>query len=739
MDHVMHHPAAGNIVRIGLLATFDLTRAADACYTSNAQRRGRGGVLFWRKPVDPIAADGRDSIARSPKETTPAGPGMPAEPDIGAPSAPPSSDVIAVPMGMPMGFAGAGEAESPIEWRIIGRLGKRYLGAHRALAITYVVGSLVAVSILPVATTAMFGVLTRYFQPTQTLPLGSAELLLHAYWIWVVLVLAGVLLGFAYKYVSAYLAARVNTDLRADVFDSLLRQSPRYFHDHDANALTAIVNQWTAQVSTGLIQLLIDPVVQLVGVVIVGATLYQALLRLGSQNGSVTYELFAAIAAFALLSPILVVRLGRRLEQQTAAVQRTGLGMATLVGGALKSPEEIQALRAESYFAAKYRVLLAGDVRTRMAQTVVMERLNVISTMPSSVVLVLLIGFAVWLARGNPASATAYTVVTVGLLTPQLMGAVQGLSSFSISAQTTWPAMKMVADALAAHSDVIEAPGARDVERIAPTIEARHLTFSYEPGVLPDVLSDVSFALPEQKVTGLVARPGRGKTTLFRLLLRFYDPQQGELLVGGIPIRDFSVRSLRRHIALMTQESAFFHDSVRENFRIAGADLTDDAIEQMCRQTGLWAILTAHFGARPLDAAFTGELLSGGERKLFALTRLLLQQPSIVLFDEPTVGMGPLEKGPLVDVMRTACAGRTVISVDHDIVWLTRFCDYFLVLDGARIVQQGSADDLLREREGLFSQLYEEASRGAQPGSAATAPTAPPPGTPVDVPVALPA
>lgn len=641
-------------------------------------------------------------------------------------------------------------AQAGIDWRVIFRLGSRYFRARRVMSAVYVLGLLVTVSILPVSTTAMFGILTRYFQsggvsnveaargasvaatadvtngtghrangvtsaqPASQQPKLAAgdpavqrANLKRTYAIWVALVLAGIIVVFGHRYIAAYFAATMQNDLRVDVFASLLRQSPSYFHEHDADALDAVVNQWTAQVSTGLIQLLIDPAVQVVGVVVVGVTLYEALLQLNARQGAGTYELFAMIAVIALLAPVLVVRVGRQLQQQTAAAQQQSLALMTLVGGALRSPEEVQAMRAESYFADKFRMLLGGNMRTRMRQTVIMERLNLLGSLPGDVVLILLIGVAVLMVLRNPGNATPYTIVAVGLLTPQLMSAVQSLANVSINAQMTWPAMQMVSEALDARSEVPVSPDARDIDVIEPTVEVLHVTFSYLPGTLPNTLRDVMFTVPPGKVTGLVGRPGRGKTTLFRLLLRFYDPQQGELRVGGIPITKFTLGSLRRHVALMTQESAFFHDSVRENFRVAGADLSDAAITEMCARTGLLTILTREFGERPLDAPFVGERLSGGQRKLFALTRLLLQRPSIVLFDEPTVGMGPLEKLPLVDVMRAACSSRTVISVDHDMVWQTRFCDYFLVLDGGQIVQRGTSDELLQQPAGLFRQLYD--------------------------------
>jgi len=169
-----------------------------------------------------------------------------------------------------------------------------------------------------------------------------------------------------------------------------------------------------------------------------------------------------------------------------------------------------------------------------------------------------------------------------------------------------------------------------------------------------------------------------------------------------------SVSSVRRHFVLMAQFPAFFHDTVRENFRIANPKASDEQIEELSRRTGLWPFLVNSYGPDPLNAPFlAGEALSGGQKKLFALTRSLLRNPTFLLLDEPTTGMDPNDKYPLIPIMRQACIGKTALVGDHDIVWQSRFCDYFVVLDQGKIVQQGSAQQLIAER-GLFRDLYRE-------------------------------
>jgi ABC-type multidrug transport system fused ATPase/permease subunit len=427
-----------------------------------------------------------------------------------------------------------------------------------------------------------------------------------------------------------------------------------------------------------------------------------------------------------LLSPVLVVRMGSRLQRETSDMQQQTLAMMTLVDGALAAPEEVQSMQAEDRFARKYERQLAGGMRARLAQTITIERLNLLNSLPGSLVLIALIGVAILLLGQSSGNATPYTIVAVGLLTPQLMSAIQSLASFSINVNLVWPAVRTVGAAMQSEPEVIEAADARDAEPLHTGIEARHVSFSYQPATVPNVLNDVTFTVPAGTIVGLVSRSGGGKTSLFRLLLRFYDPQQGDLSIGGLPIQSYTLKSLRRHVALMVQKSAFFHDSMRENFRIAAPDATDAQIAQACVDTGIWPVMERCFGARPLDALFVADELSGGEQKRVALARVLLRRPSIVLLDEPTVGIDAVDKVPLADVIRRTCAGRTVISVDHDLVWQTRLCDRFLVLDRGAIVDAGTSAELL-SRPGLFRDLY-EASRNEPIAQPAMPAGAPPPG-----------
>ncbi len=534
------------------------------------------------------------------------------------------------------------------------------------MIIAYVIGHIVVQTILPQQAAVFLGKLTNHFSSGGKSD-ATAEVtvvgfdLLTTYWFWIAFTVILLIAGFGFQWLVARMDGKITNSVKADLFSKLLRQPPRFFHANDSDRLTMVVNQYSNQIAGSLRRLLIEPVLQLIAVAIIGYTIWQSLVGL-TQPAAFTilgfngvWLMFGGTVLFAFTSPWIVNRMGKFLQADTSAVQEQHLALATLVGGALKAPEEIQAMRAEPVFQRKLRGLLDGALSSQMKQTMTMERINTFSQLPGTIVLAAFLGLAIFLEMRGSAGQPG-TIVQVALLTPLLMGAIQQLSAFGITVQMSWPPMRMIDDILTSSPpEEIVKEGSKQAE-IVPSLEAKDLTFSYAPGERGNILEGASFHIPEGKVTGFVARPGQGKTTFFRLALRFYDWQGGDILLGGIPIRDLPVSTVRRHIVLMSQFPAFFYDSVRENMRVASPEATDAEINTAAELTGLDAVLKKSMGVDALGKPFAaGAGLSGGQKKLFALTRCLLRKPSVLFLDEPTTGMGAPWKNFLSSI---PCAAR---------------------------------------------------------------------------------
>ena len=647
--------------------------------------------------------------------------------------------------GKRKGRGGAGAKLSDVGWGKIFKLGWKLLGFFKFLAIAYCFMMLVQ-NCVNLGMSQLIGEVTKALNSSAsagledrvapgTAPANSNAVtptaaanapaapevapksrLLTVSVLWAVFALAALGMGLPMRAISTKLDLALSNKLRSQLFARLLRQSPEFYHTHESGELNAVVNQFTVEAAMTLRQVSVDMLLQIVTLgITVGLLIYNFQMQ-GPPPviGGVAVPPWAiplAIVLFAFISPWVTGKLSNKVRDVSRDLQEKMVSLNSLVTGAMQSPEEIQAMEAEPLFVAKHDKQLASLLKSRIKNTLTMEYMGLISGLPSWVVQVVMLAFAVFAAyrSGNPAAAG--NVVAIFLLTPQLMGPIQALSVYIIMAGSAWPRIETVNEMMESKARREEKSGTLKVDSIEHTLAAKNLTFSYAPSGRK-IFDDISFELPPGKITGFVAKMGQGKTTFFKLALRFYDPQQGEVILGGRPVGDYAADNLYEHIAMMSQFPAFFYDTLRTNMQMAKADATDEEIRAICEKTGVWKILQAGVQGNPLDEEFAGgRRLSGGQRKLLALTRCLLRNPSILFLDEPTVGMDNMEKFAMLEMIQNALKGHTVMVVDHDLRWLLPFCDYFIVLDNGKIAERGSSEELLK-RHGLFYELYHAEDAG---------------------------
>ena len=560
--------------------------------------------------------------------------------------------------------------------------------------------------------------------PAPVRPPQSRTRLIWTCVLWALFAFGVLGLGIPFRAISTKLDLTLSNILRSRLFERLLRQSPEFYHIHDPGELNAVANQFTTEAAMTMRQIAVDMPLQ---ILVLGATV--GLLIYNFQMEGPPPIIFGVtvppafipigIVLFAFISPYVTGKLANRVRDVSFDFQEKMLALNSLVTGAMQSPEEIQTMEAEPVFSKKHDAQLEALLRARLKMTLTIESLNLVNGLPSWFIQVAMLAFGVFLAFRSGSPGAAGNVVAIFLLTPQLMAPIGALSAYIVMAGSAWPRIETVTKMLESRASREERSGDVRVDSIPPTLSANNLSFSYKPGSRL-IYDDVSFELPPGKITGFVAKTGQGKTTFFKLALRFYDPQKGQILLGGQPVEDYAADNLYDHIAMMSQFPAFFYDTLRVNMTMAKQDATDAEIRTICEETGIWEILQAGAKGNPLDAEFAaGRRLSGGQRKLLALTRCLLRKPAVLFLDEPTVGMDNQEKFAILGMIRQAAKDHTVMVVDHDLHWLLPFCDNFIVLSEGRIAEQGTGEELLAKK-GLFHDLYYASDTGAAPAHAQT-------------------
>jgi ATP-binding cassette subfamily B protein IrtB len=235
----------------------------------------------------------------------------------------------------------------------------------------------------------------------------------------------------------------------------------------------------------------------------------------------------------------------------------------------------------------------------------------------------------------------------------------------------------------------------------APSIEFAGVRFGYGG---PPVLDDVGFAVPARTMTALVGTSGAGKSTILRLVPRFFDVDGGVVRVGGADVRDLRGEDLLRRIALVSQHTYLFEGTVADNIRFGRRDATDREVRAAAERAGIGALVTR------MRVGEGGTQLSGGERQRVSLARALLKDAPIVLLDEPTAALDAAAEQAVTRVLEDLRGERTLLVVTHRPA-TARAADQILVLDGGRITERGRHDELLRlgGRYAAFHTLRENA------------------------------
>ncbi|MFA7677593.1 MAG: ABC transporter ATP-binding protein [Candidatus Omnitrophota bacterium] len=248
--------------------------------------------------------------------------------------------------------------------------------------------------------------------------------------------------------------------------------------------------------------------------------------------------------------------------------------------------------------------------------------------------------------------------------------------------------------------------GRRMLKDFGESIVFRGVEFGYNPREAI-VLKELFFEVPKGSRIGIVGPSGCGKSTIVELLLRFYDPQKGKILIDGFDLKDLDINSWRRRVGVVSQDTFLFHDSVRENIAFARPEASQEEIEQAAKQAYAHEFIQALPKGYDTLVGDRGVLLSGGQRQRLAIARAIVMNPDILVFDEATSSLDTESEQIVQKALDEVGVGKTVITIAHRLSTVYD-SDKILVVDKGMIVQQGKHEELIKQETGLYQRLVQK-------------------------------
>jgi len=503
------------------------------------------------------------------------------------------------------------------------------------------------------------------------------------------LVVAQGLCSMGHSYLTAWVSQHIVADFRRHLFGHLQTLSVGFFaRRRTGELLSRLMNDVTI-IQSVVTETPIDGAKQLV-------TFVGGIAFLLAMN----WRLCLLILVLLPLLVIVAKFFGRRLKSLSTSIQDQTAALSTLIeeviAGIRIVKSFVQTRREEERFAAQVEQTVSLTMRRAGIMAVFIPVISLLTFAAAAAVL-WYGGRQVIEGAVSPGELFAF-VLFAGIL----IGPFSSAARVFAQIREAQGATARVFEILDTQSDIRDNPHAVTLPLVRGTIAVEHISFFYDPR--QPVLRDVSFEATPGEMVAIVGPTGAGKTTVMNLLHRFYDPTEGQITVDGMDLRQITLDSWYRQIALVPQETILFGGTILDNIRYGNHDATEAAVKEASRAAHAHDFILSFPDQYQTVVGEKGVNLSGGQRQRIAIARAVLKNPRILLLDEATSALDTESERLVQEALEQLMKGRTTFVIAHRLTTV-QGADRILVLDKGHLVETGTHNELMA-RQGLYHYLY---------------------------------
>lgn len=499
----------------------------------------------------------------------------------------------------------------------------------------------------------------------------------------------GAISSYFEKYLTTSVAQWVSHDLRRTLYHHIQRLSLSY---HDNKRTGDLISRITSD---------IDTVQDFISQVLLG--LLVNLLTLGGMLAVMFYLNWRFTLIALSVAPVLfivVYSFTWRIKKASRDVRKKEGEIASIVSEVFSSIRVVKAFTREDYEQQRFEQQSLETVESALAARSLKAKLTPIVEVIVAAGTCLVLWYGVRLVISG--TITSGSLLVFLLYLGKMYKPMRDLSKMTDTISKTSVGYERIREVIETDREVKNLPGARRAPDFEGHIEFNQVAFGYPDR--PLTLKDITFKLEPGQIGAIVGPTGAGKTTIVSLLARFYEPTSGQIKIDGEDIRNYKLKSLRRQISFVLQDSLLFRAPIWQNIAYGRPEASRKEIIESAKLANADEFIVSLPEGYDTMVGERGMTLSGGQRQRVAIARAIVRQSPILVLDEPTSGLDSASEELVFDALRRLMEGKTSIVIAHRLATIQR-ADVIFVVDDGTIVQQGKHEELLRSG-GLYAELY---------------------------------